>query len=205
MEPPILEQLTNDFGDRGGRAAQLLKTAETLSTLPVSAPRIGEAIAYCIREALIEIPRVTRMEGGQWRSVSREVVDARTRYETARGLTGMEEQKALDDLLRSIDDLENVHRRDTIHAEGLREVIRLRTGVDPLRHDANAFLEYQNLIKEANDMVHPADACIPVTAEAACACLQRAIDVLSRLFLVNPRIDQLKRLAVLRTPGSEDV
>ena len=111
MEPPILNRLTKDFGDSGARAAQFLITAGTLVASPVSAPRIGEVIAYCVREALVEIPRAAGVEEGQWKQISRRVVDARKRYEQARGLTGMDEQRALEDLLRSIDALEKFSLR----------------------------------------------------------------------------------------------
>lgn len=205
MEAQLLNRLTKDFGDRGARAAQLLKTAETLIISPPSAPRIGEVIAYCIREALVEIPRAAGIDEGQWKRVSREVVDARTRYERARGLAGMEEQKALEDLLKSIDDLAAFHNHYSIHVEGLREIIRLRTGVDPLTHDANALSDYQKLIDDIQRMVHTSADGDPVTVEDAGQCLQRAIDVMSRLFLVDPRMEQLQRLAALENPTGKDI
>ena len=205
MEKPILNRLTKDFGDRGVRAAQFLKTAETLVASHPSAPRIGEVIAYCTREALVEIPRAAGVDEGQWKQLSRKVVEARMRYERARGLTGMAEQQALQDLLQSIDDLGPLHGRDSIHVEGLREIIRLRTGVDPLTHSSNALIEYQKLINDVNDMVHTPAGGNPVTVEAAGQCLQRAFDVLSRLFLVDPRMEQLQRLAALEQPTGVDV
>ena len=205
MDPPILNRLTKDFGERGARAAQLMKTAEALIASPLSAPRIGELIAYCIRDALVEIPRASVVEGGKWRIVSHEVVEARIRYEAVRGLPGMDDQQALDDLLRSISDLAAIHDQDTVHVKGLREIIKLRTGVDPLTHDANALIDYQQLIDDVNDMVHPPADGNPVTMEAASECLRRAFDVLSRHFLIHPRIEKLQRLAVLRAPVAADV
>lgn len=205
MEQDILNRLTKDFGDRGARAAQFLKTAETLVQTPSSAPRIGEAVAYCIRESLVEIPRAANIEEGEWKRLSRYVVDARTRFDLSRGLSGMDEQQALQDLLRSIDDLAAFHKQDNIHLSGLREIIKSRTGVDPLEHNANALNEYQKLINHVNGIVHAPASNTPISIEAAGACLQRAIDVLSKLFLVDSRIGRIQDLSSLETPTEFDV
>lgn len=205
MEPTLLGRLAKDFGDQGARAAQLLQTAEALMASPSSAPRIGEAIAYCIREALVEVPRAAGVEEGRWRHISRSVVTAQTRYVRARGLTGMDEKQALEDLLKSIDDLAALHHQDSIHVERLRQIIRLRTGVDPLTHNRHVLAEYQQLLDDIQGMVHPTTAGNPITVEAASACHKPALDILSRLFLVDPRIVRLTKLAALEQPTDADV
>ena len=207
MEPPIFIRLANDFGENGTRAVQFLRTAKTLIESPTSAPKIGESIAYCLREALVTIPRTGRLEPNRWRLVSRDVVDARRRYEQALGFTGMEDQalSALQDLLRSIDDLDTIHHQESIHLDGLRQIIKQRTGVDPLTHDAHVLPQYQKLIDDINGAVHGELRSQNISVEVASQYYERSIDVLSRLFLVDPRIDRLKELASQPNPTSADL
>ena len=89
---PILEYIEREFGDHGARAVSMFRTAEALLLAEIDAPRVAENVAYCLREALVGIPRAAEMERGErgeWSRVSREVVDARKRFEQARGLPGM--------------------------------------------------------------------------------------------------------------------
>ena len=210
METPILDRLARDFGNHGARAAQFLKTAEMLIGSPPSAPRIGELIAYCIREALIEVPRAAGSAEAEstdrpWRLLSREVVDAATRYKQARGLTGMDEQQALEDLLESISELDDLHSRDNVHAEGLRDIIKYRTGLSPLTRNVNAFTDYQRLIDDIQKMVHTSANAELITVDYVDPYFQRTIDVLSSLFSVDSRMEHIQHLAALEQPSSTDV
>ncbi len=210
METPILDRLARDFGNHGARAAQFLKTAEMLIGSPPSAPRIGEVIAYCIREALIEVPRAAGSAEAEstdrpWRLLSREVVDAATRYKQARGLTGMDEQQALEDLLESISELDDLHSRDNVHAEGLRDIIKYRTGLSPLTRNVNAFTDYQRLIDDIQKMVHTSANAELITVDYVDPYFQRTIDVLSSLFSVDSRMEHIQHLAALEQPSSTDV
>ena len=210
METPILDRLARDFGNHGARAAQFLKTAEMLIGSPPSAPRIGEVIAYCIREALIEVPRAAGSAEAEstdrpWRLLSREVVDAATRYKQARGLTGMDEQQALEDLLESISELDDLHSRDNVHTEGLRDIIKFRTGLSPLTRNINAFTEYQRLIDDVQTMVHTSANAELITVDYVEPYFRRTIEVLSSLFSVDSRMEQIQHLATLEQPSSTDV
>ena len=210
METPILDRLARDFGNHEARAAQFLKTAEMLIGSLPSAPRIGEVIAYCIREALIEVPRAAGSAEAEstdrpWRLLSREVVDAATRYKQARGLTGMDEQQALEDLLESISELDDLHSRDNVHAEGLRDIIKFRTGLTPLTRNVNAFTEYQRLIEAIQKMVHTSANAELITVDYVEPYFRRTIDVLSSLFSVDSRMEQIQHLAALDQPSSTDV
>ncbi len=210
MESSILDRLARDFGNHGARAAQFLKTAEMLIASFPSAPRIGEVIAYCIREALIEVPRAAGSAEAEstdrpWRLLSREVVDAATRYKQARGLTGMDEQQALEDLLESISELDDLHSRDNVHAEGLRDIIKFRTGLTPLTRNVNAFTEYQRLIEAIQKMVHTSANAELITVDYVEPYFRRTIDALSSLFSVDSRMEQIQHLAALDQPSSTDV
>ena len=210
MESSILDRLARDFGNHGARAAQFLKTAEMLIASFPSAPRIGETIAYCIREALVEVPRAAgSAETGSaeiaWKHLSRKVVDASTRYKQARGLTGMDEQQALEDLLESISELDDLHSRDNVHAEGLRDIIKYRTGLSPLTRNVNAFTDYQRLIDDIQKMVHTSANAELITVDYVDPYFQRTIDVLSSLFSVDSRMEHIQHLAALEQPSSTDV
>ena len=206
----ILNRLASDFGNHGARAAQFLTTAKLLIDSPRPAPRIGEVIAYCIREALVEVPRAAGSAEAEstdrpWRILSREVVDAATRYKQARGLTGMEEQQALEDLLESISELDDLHSRDNVHAEGLRDIIKFRTGLTPLTRNVNAFTEYQRLIEDIQKIVHTSANAELITVDYVEPYFRRTIDVLSSLFSVDSRMEQIQHLAALDQPSSMDV
>ena len=210
MDTSILDRIASDFGNHGARAAQFLKTAEMLIGSLPSAPRIGEVIAYCIREALVEVPRAagsaeTESAETAWKHLSRRVVDASSRYTQARGLTGMNERQALEDLLESISDLAVVHSRESIHTERLREIINFRTGLPPLTRNVNAFTEYQRLIDDIQQMVHTSANAELIAVDRVEPYLQRSLDVLASLFSVDSRMEQIQHLATLEQPSSTDV
>ena len=60
LEPALLGHLCVEFGARGERAVEFLDMAQALLELePQLEPRLGEVVAYCIREALTEIPKAS--------------------------------------------------------------------------------------------------------------------------------------------------
>ena len=210
VDTSILDRLASDFGNHGARAAQFLKTADTMIGSLPSAPRLGEVIAYCIREALVEVPRAAGSAEAEstdrpWRLLSRKVVDAATRYKRARGLTGMDEQQTLEDLLESISELDDFHSRDNVHTEGLRDIIKFRTGLSPLTRNVNAFTEYQRLIDDVQTMVHTSANAELITVDYVEPYFRRTIEVLSSLFSVDSRMEQIQHLATLEQPSSTDV
>ena len=210
MDTSILDRLASDFGNHGARAAQFLKTAEILLGSLPSAPRLGEVIAYCIREALVEVPRAagsaeSKSTDQPWRLLSRKVVDAATRYRQARGLTGMDEQQALDDLLESISELDDFHSRDSIHTERLRGFIESRTGLTPLTRNVNAFTDYQQLLRAIQTMVHTSANAESIAVDRVEPHLRRSLEVLASLFSVDARMAQIQHLAALDQPSSTDV
>ena len=116
----ILTRIERDLGERGVRAAEMLRTAKSLIDSGPPTPRIGEKVAYCLREALVEIPRTADLQGEEWKQVSRKVVEERRRYEQMQGLSGMDADLAIKGLLQSIDDLGELHNREGIHLQGVR-------------------------------------------------------------------------------------
>lgn len=210
MDTSVLDRLASDFGNHGARAAEFLKTADALIASRPCAPRVGEVIAYCIREALVEVPRAAGSAEAEstdrpWHRLSRNVVAAATRYKRARGLTGMDEQQALDDLLESISELDNFHSRDSVHTERLRGIIESRTGLSPLTRNVSAFTEYQRLIDDIQTIVHTSANAEPITIDQIEPYLQRSLEVLASLFSVDQRMAQIQHLANLEQPSSTDV
>ena len=103
-----MDHLVVEFGDRGRRAVEFLRTAASLLSSPADPlpPRHAECVAYCLREALKTIPAsYGGLGGGEWRARSRKVSEAKQRFEQIRGLPGADTDGALRDLLGSIDDL----------------------------------------------------------------------------------------------------
>ena len=76
LDPELLNQLRVEFGDHGVRAIGFLETAQCLlndDTAPL--PRMGEVVAYCLREALTKIPKASAPSTGpRLAELSRDVV-----------------------------------------------------------------------------------------------------------------------------------
>ena len=199
----LVEHLTTEFGDHGHRAVEFLGTAAALLESDEPAPpRRPECIAYCLREALTTLPESSGLRGGgEWRKLSRTVVDAKRRFEQVRQLPGEDADGALRDLLDSIDAMESTHTDKSIHQRRLIEVMVARTGVEPLAVGTNPVSDYQDLIKRSHDSLHGA-----ASLETVEALWDDAVAVLRRLFLPpDARHKDLTWLAALREPTQADV
>ena len=124
LDPELLSHLKAEFGSHGHRAVEFLFTAwEILSWIEQSPddvpPRVAETVAYCLREAMTEIPQSQNARGSSWSNVSREVVDAKRRYEQAERYPGMDAEGALAALLRKIDEMAKIHDQKQIHERRL--------------------------------------------------------------------------------------
>lgn len=200
----ILTQVERDFGERGARAAEMLRTAKSLIDAGSLAPRVGETVAYCLREDLVEIPQTAGLPSGEWKNVSRKVVSERQRYEQMRSLSGIDADLALKELLQSIDDMDEFHNQEGIHLQRVRQILRVRTGVDPLDHDANILDDYEKLVNDIQIMVHNSGTRPTVPLELASEYYQRVLDLFSRLFLIDQRLERLQELAIVANPTADD-
>ena len=74
----MAEHLVIEFGDHGQRAIEFLETAWTLlQQADSSVPRLGETMAYTLREALLGILQSQDQgEDESWSAISRDVVNA---------------------------------------------------------------------------------------------------------------------------------
>ena len=92
LDPELLSHLKAEFGSHGHRAVEFLFTAwEILSWIEQSPddvpPRVAETVAYCLREAMTEIPQSQNARGSSWSNVSREVCRRQTSVRTSRALS----------------------------------------------------------------------------------------------------------------------
>ena len=200
----LLGHLKSEFGQHGRRAADSLLTARILLDWAqgheTAAPRAGNAIAYCLREAMTEIVESQDDSGQSWRSVSREVVDAKQRYERVHR-SGSDKQRPLTDILKKIDDLAEFHRRESDRERRLIAVLFDRTGSTPVA-GSSTVKRYQRAIKNLNKGVHGSANLDVDRAESAWS---ESLALLSMLFLPDVRYRELDRLAKVEQPGLDDV
>lgn len=195
-EDPLWAHLITDFGEFGQRSVDFLRTAAALLASGFSAPRCAEAVCYCVREALKELPKAAGIVPRPlWRQASREVVEARRRYQIA--AQGPDATAALADLLQSIDDLESAHHEEPIHQQRLVAMMARRAGTKPAIEPVE---EYQRLISTADKLAHGS-----ATADEARAVYEAAGLVVRQLFLPpEARLPELAELAAAEAPTGSD-
>lgn len=203
IDPRLLEHLVVEFGDHGERSVEFLRTAHHLLELdwePIPA-RLPETVTYCLREAMKTIPASQELGGGGlWRAASRLVSDARRRYELVRGIPGEDEQGALDDLLKAIDDLDLVHSQEGIHERRLIAIMVNRTGALPVAAGVAPVQAYQDLLGELDRALHG-----QATLEGATELWNRCAAILSQLFMPPEiRHGELDFLAAIESPTADD-
>ena len=203
LDEELLDHLIVEFLDYGRRAVEFLRSASgLLSTAPGLLPRQPALIAYCLREAMKAIPASQDPGGGgQWRTRSREVVEAKQRFEMIRGLPGADSDGALQELLAKIDDMALTHEQERIHQQRLIAVIVNRTGAQPLAAGTEPVRTYQDVLDRLDRAVHGT-----VTLEEARQLWVDCLAILRQLFLPpDARHRELDALAALDSPSEADV
>lgn len=205
LAPEVLEQLHIEHGASGRRAGEFLETAFALLAAPqAGAPRVGQGVAYFVREALASITATGKgAVAGRWRTLSRRVVYAKTRYERALGLpeTAAEADAALADVLRAVDDLEEFHGSEGLRQEHLVASIVDRTGWQLHPVGARLVEDFLQVLKGANDAAHAA-----AEFEEPLTLYNRATAVLTSLFQPpGLRFEALETLARVPKPMEDDV
>ncbi len=202
-EPELLEHLVAEFGDHGRRAVSFLSTAqELLASDPQSSPRLGETVAYCLREAMEAIlasANDPRSDSG-WRDISRGVVESGKQYKLKANLPGGDTEGALSHLLSRIDALEHFHDQESTHQRKLIAVMLDRTGTVPLSTGTQPVKDYQDLLGQLNRGLHEATS----IADARYLWLQ-CLGIL-RYFFLPPEIRhaELEALAQVGSPSTAD-
>jgi hypothetical protein len=203
LDQHLLDHLVVEFLDHGQRAVAFLRSAAgLLSMTPELLPRQPALITYCLREAMKAIPASQDTGGGgRWRMRSREVVEAKQRFELIRGLPGEDSDGALQELLAQIDRMASTHEQDRIHQQRLIAVIVNRTGSQPLASGTGPVRAYQDVLDRLDKGVHET-----VTLEEARQLWVDCLAILRQLFLPpDIRHRELEALAALDSPGQAHV
>ncbi|MDA8438296.1 MAG: hypothetical protein M0Z51_05455 [Propionibacterium sp.] len=204
LQPEVIDRLVVEHEDAGRRVVEFLATARALLLRPSVGPRVGQGVAYCVREALGSI---TALGGtgdlGRWRELSRRAVDAKTRYERAQELpeTADDAPKALTDLLGTVRDIEEYHQSEGRRRQRLIASIVDRTGGKPHQAGERIVSEFLDVLELANGAVH-------ANAEFTdpSALYDRAITVLVSLYEPPAtRFEELETLATVADPGDDAV
>ena len=204
IERALLDHLRVEFGDHGDRAVGFLEAAQSLldeGSVPV--PKVGELAAFCIREALAEIPKASgSSDEGAWKRLSRAVVDAAERYRMAAELSSEDTTEALSELLAGIDELDSFHEEAyDIHSERLIALMIQRAGVEPLSSGTEPVHAYQKLVGRVNRALH--GSCTVADARGywlECVALLRKLFLLPEL-----RHRELDELAARDAPSDADL
>ena len=203
LEPELAEHLRVEFGAQGARAVEFLQTAQrTLVADADAGPRVGETMAYHCREALESILSAGRSGvGGRWRVLSRQVVKAADRYNSATEIHDEGAPRLLAELLRSIDEVERFHLEgESRHQKELIAVIVRRAGVPP-SEGGGAVSAFQDLFDHLNKALH-GDCSFAEAHEMFDEC----IGLIRRLFLPRDiRDGELRSLAGIGSPSPVDV
>jgi hypothetical protein len=203
----LFEHLAVEFGEHGRRAVEFLRSAQALLDTSVEArpSQSGACVAYCLREAMTAISASQPdIRPGEWKTLSRQVVEAKQRFVAAQGLPGEDVPGALKELLHQIDNMANFHEQTGIHQQGLITAMIRRTGSQPM---PRAVQEYQELRKRLNGAVHRTARVLdgPVTIGDAHQLLEHALRLLRRLLSPpDARNSKLAALAALPDPSAVD-
>ena len=200
----LLAHLQSEFGSHGRRASDYLLTARNMldwaKGREATAPRVGNAAAYCLREAMTEILNSQDDSGQSWRSLSREVVEAKQQYERVHR-SGSEEQRALTGLIQTIDDLAKFHERESHRERRLIAVLFDRTGSTPVA-GSTSVKRYQRTLQSLNSVVH---GLTPHAVDQAERTWSQCLALLRKLFSSDERYNELCRLAKTEQPTVEHV
>lgn len=201
LESELLDHLRSEFANR---AVGFLQTAQRLlEAKPVAVPKLGELVAYCIREALTEILKASGTpDDRRWEELSREVVKAGKRYRMPAELPGEDSGMVLRELFSGIDELDRFHQKGReIHERRLITLMIQRAGMKPLSSGTAPAVAYQKLLKCANKALH--DRCTVAEAReywSECLALLRQLFLLPEL-----RYQELDELALRDAPSDADM
>lgn len=169
----------------------------------LSVPKLGELVAYGLREALTEIPKASATaDDNRWRELSRVVVESAERYKMTTELWDEGSAGALDDLLASVDDLKSFHKEGRkVHEARLIALMIQRAGVEPLSSGTTPVLAYQGLLDRLNVAVHTS-----CTVDDARGFWLETVALLRQLFLLpEVRNRELDKIALRDNPSESDM
>ena len=200
----LLEELRSEFGSHS-RAVEFIRSAQSvLHQEPHDGlPRQGEIVTYCLREALNTLLKAAPDGESRlnWGKVSRQVVDAKRRFERSRHTPGVDHVAPLRNLLNSIDELDSFHEQDSEHESQLIAVFVRRAGVRPLTAPDDPVKRCQRLRRQLNSGLHGT-----LSLQESASLYSESTSLLRQLFQ-NPidRRAELQCLARVMSPSQSDV
>ena len=202
MDDAVAGRLVDEFGEDGRRAVEFLETAYVLLCGTFrSVPRLGQTVAYCLREAMTSVLVAARMgDAGRWENISQHVEAAAGEYRRAED-SGSERDRLLGVLFARIDDLAQFRRKERLRRRQLGDVMVNLTGAAPISARVSPADAYQKLCKRLNNIVHRASG--EVDAEKLWS---ECLATLRLLFLPPAiRFAELDELARLESPTGDDL
>ena len=203
LDAALSAQLTAEFGEYGKRAVDSLMTAQKLLGLePGLLPRHGAMVAYCLRDALVEIPKASGVgDEGRRNILSKAVVESAGQYRGAVGSLGDHAKIARQAMFSRIDDLQKfLDQPSSVHQDRIKELFRQRSGAEPLSSGTAPLHAYERLRRDCSRAGHQ-----DCTLDEARRLWSECLELLRRLFLAHDRgPEALGRLARLEAPDDAD-
>jgi hypothetical protein len=205
LDARLTEHLILEYGAKGAWAVENLASAEVLvrdQSLPL--PRRTSIVAYCLREALKAIPESAAVGSEpSWRALAKEIQTARDEYlEAVHTQVEDDVSERLTHLLRKIDEIDDVVRRQSHHQKRLISIVIAQSGAEPLTSGIKPIEDYQHLISRLDRIVHNNN---PENTSPG-AMWNEAVGMLRRLFLPpDIRRVELSNLAAVVAPTESDL
>ncbi len=140
--------------------------------------------------------------GGEWKNLSREVVEAKQGLAAAAELTAEDREGAMQHLFATVDALDFFHKQEAVHQRRLIAVIVNRTGTQPLTAgDVAPITSYQRILNSLDRGLHSG-----IAVESARVLWRECVSILRQLFTPPEiRIAELDELARLQAPTAQDL
>lgn len=183
-------------GKRGIYAVEMLETARLMLDQPGQYPRQAEAAAYCIRQAIKEI-------FGDTRDCKEPVPDMVMRIAEIKDRIQTTDEDGFQDLYGAVDDLKECMCSPKPEAR-LKEIFKKRSGIDPEYGDKSLIQEYHIIKKKSNKLLHHVSEKQVATCKVRNS-YDKALDVLTMIFLPSERLARIERLAELSAPKKSDL
>ena len=196
VEEELSERLRSEFGDR---VVDLLDSAHGLLAGGVGVPCAGEMVAFCLREAFGEILKRSLVGGGEFKELSRRVVDAKKELDDSGESSGGIPLASLDELWEAIDALDRFHRnQEDLAVRQLREVVLNRAGRILLPGQVERFRDVR---RRANRGLRK-----NLSVSEAQRLWSDGVDLLGQLFMPpTHRFVEIETLARRDPPSPDDV
>ena len=201
IDDAVRDRLQSELGEHGSDAVLFLESAFALLQAGLAVPRIGQAIAVCVRGAADAIlASGGNGSGGAWKNVSRAVVEAHESFAAQWNTNPSNTARQRQELASCVEALKAYHSTGSGASLRMGAVMRRVTGHDPTHYQDPAVAAFVAMRDHASRAVH-------ARGEVNCTALwDECVSSLRKLFTPPEiRIAELDRLAGVESPGPEEV